>query len=377
MHADTEHQLARIGVDIPAGTRLGELSAAQQQLVSVARALSMNARMLILDEPTSSLTSTDADRLFGVLRDLRRSGTAIVYISHRLKEIELLADRAVVLRDGRNAGALAREAITHDGLVQLMVGRAVGRVATRTAASSGPAVLRLERLRTGRYPDAEVSLEVHRREVLGIAGLVGAGRSELAEAICGVGARRSGRILLEGRPLAIHSARDAIRHGICLVPEDRRRCGVVASMSVRENITLPALSSYARLGLVRHAAEAAAVRSITTALTVKAASIDAPVATLSGGNQQKVVLAKWLALRPRVIVFDEPTQGVDVGAKSEIHRLIRTLAEQGAAVVMISSDMEEIVAESDRVAVMHDGRITGILPRSRCTPESIMQLAVA
>ena len=377
MHADTEQQLDRIGVQIPTRTPLRELSAAQQQLVSIVRALSMNARMLILDEPTSSLTSADAERLFGVLRDLRRSGTAIVYISHRLKEIETLADRAVVLRDGRNAGTLARDAISHDRLVQLMVGRAVDRASTRTEAPRGPAVLRIERLRTGRYPDVEISLDLHRGEVLGIAGLVGAGRSELAEAICGVGRRRAGQIVLDGHPVAVDSAPDAIRHGICLVPEDRRRCGVVAAMSVRENVTLPALSSYARLGLVRRAPEATAVRNMTAALGVKAASMETAVATLSGGNQQKVVLAKWLALRPRVIVFDEPTQGVDVGAKAEIHRLIRTLAQEGAAVVMISSDMEEIVAESDRVAVMHDGRVTGILPRSRCTPESIMQLAVA
>jgi ribose transport system ATP-binding protein len=377
MHADTDQQLARIGVQIPARTPLADLSAAQQQLVSIVRALSMNARILILDEPTSSLTSTDAERLFGVLRDLRRSGTAIVYISHRLKEIEMLADRAVVLRDGRNAGTLERGAMSHDRLVHLMVGRAVGAVAERAEASGGPPVLRIERLRTGRYPDVEVSLEIHGGEVLGIAGLVGAGRSELAEAICGVGARHSGQLLLDERPIAIHSARDAIRHGICLVPEDRRRCGVLAAMNVRENVTLPALSSYARLGVIGRAAEASAARRMAAALTVKAASIETPVATLSGGNQQKVVLAKWLALRPRVIVFDEPTQGVDVGAKADIHRLIRALAEEGAAVVVISSDMEEIVAESDRVAVMHDGRITGILPRSRCTPESIMQLAVA
>ncbi|HVG72192.1 MAG TPA: sugar ABC transporter ATP-binding protein [Vicinamibacterales bacterium] len=377
MHAETQQQLARIGVQIPARTPLRDLSAAQQQLVSIVRAISMNARMLILDEPTSSLPSTDAERLFDVLRELRRSGTAIVYISHRLKEIEILADRAVVLRDGRNAGTLARDAISHDRLVQLMVGRVVDKVSPRVEAPAGPAVLRIERLRTGRYPDVEISLDIHRAEVLGIAGLVGAGRTELAEAICGVGPRRSGEIVLDGRPLAIHSARDAIRHGICLVPEDRRRCGVVAPMSVRENVTLPALSSYARLGLIGRSAEATAVRRMAAELTVKAASIESPVATLSGGNQQKVVLAKWLALRPRVLVFDEPTQGVDVGAKAEIHRLIRTLAQEGAAVVLISSDMEEIVAESDRVAVMHDGRITGVLPRSRCTPESIMQLAVA
>ena len=376
MHADTERQLARVGVQIPAGTPLRRLSAAQQQLVSIVRALSTNARLLILDEPTSSLTSSDADRLFGVLRDLRSAGTAIVYISHRLKEIEMLADRAVVLRDGRNAGTLGRGEISHDRLVQLMVGRAVV-ATTRPQAATGPVVLQVDRLRTRRYPDVEVSLAVHRGEVLGIAGLIGAGRSELAEAICGVGAPLSGRVLFDGEPLAIRSAREAIRHGICLVPEDRRRAGVIAPMSIRENVTLPSLTSHARFGIVSRASEATAVRRITAALMVKAASIESPVATLSGGNQQKVVLARWLARRPRVIVFDEPTQGVDVGAKAEIHRLIRSLADDGAAVVMISSDMDEIVAESDRVAVMHDGRVTGVLSRAECTPESILQLAVA
>jgi ribose transport system ATP-binding protein len=377
MHADTGRLLARIGVPLRASTPLGHLSAAQQQLVAIARALSMNARLLILDEPTSSLASSDADRLFGVLRDLRSAGTAIVYISHRLTEIGLIADRAVVLRDGRNAGMLPRDGLSRDRLVHLMVGRAVEPAATRAAASAGPVVLQIDRLRTGRYPDAEVSLAVHRGEVLGLAGLIGAGRSELAEAICGVGARRSGRVRLDGRLLAIDSPRDAIRHGICLVPEDRRRCGVVAAMSVRENMTLPAVASHARLGLISRAAEARAVRRMMSTLTVKAASIETLVATLSGGNQQKVVVGKWLALRPRAIVFDEPTQGVDVGAKVEIHRLIRGLADEGAAVVMISSDMDEIVAECDRVAVMHDGRITGILTGAGCTPESIMQLAVA
>jgi ribose transport system ATP-binding protein len=380
MHTDTERQLARIGVQLRASTPLAHLSAAEQQLVSIVRALATNARLLILDEPTSSLASSDAERLFAVLRDLRAKGTAIVYVSHRLKEIEMLADRAVVLRDGRNAGTLARGEISHDRIVQLMVGRpatAGGRAAAQSNALTARPQLQIERVRTARYPDVEVSLDVHGGEVLGIAGLIGAGRSELAETICGMVPRLSGRIVLDGQPLDIDSPRDAIRYGICLVPEDRRRHGVVAALSVRENVTLPALSSYARWGLVARASEVAAVGEITSALTVKAASIEVPVATLSGGNQQKVVLGKWLARRPRVIVFDEPTQGVDVGAKAEIHRLIRGLADEGAAVVMISSDLDEIVAESDRVAVMHDGCITGILLRADCTPESIMQLAVA
>jgi len=213
--------------------------------------------------------------------------------------------------------------------------------------------------------------------VLGIAGLVGAGRSQLAEAICGIGARLSGQVLIDGVPLPIATPRDAIRHGLCLVPEDRRGRGVIGAMSVRENITLPNLSAFSRLGLVNRRAETAAALDTAASLRVKAPSMDVAVGTLSGGNQQKVVLGRWLALAPRAIVFDEPTQGVDVGAKAEIHRLIRRLADDGAAVILISSDLEEIIAECDRVAVMRDGRVTGLLERPDCTPHAIMQLAVA
>jgi ribose transport system ATP-binding protein len=383
MEADTERHLARIGVQISPRALLRRLSTAQQQLVAIARALSTDARFLVLDEPTASLGATEAERLFAVLQDLQSTGTAIVYISHRLREIESLADRAVVLRDGRNAGLLHRGELTRDRLVQLMVGRAgqnshAPRVAHASSHdATGAARLHVDRVRTRRYPAAEVSLTVNRGEVLGVAGLIGAGRSDLAEAICGVATRVAGRILLDGQPLAIDSPRDAIRVGICLVPEDRRGHGLIAGMSVRENITLPALESYARLGIVKRSTEAKTAEEVATMLSVKAPSIEATAATLSGGNQQKVVLGKWLTLRPRVMIFDEPTQGVDVGAKAEIHRLIRRLADEGTAVLMISSDMEEIIAESDRVAVMHEGRITGVLDRATCTPESIMQLAIA
>jgi ribose transport system ATP-binding protein len=384
MEADTERHLARIGVQISPRAVLRQLSTAQQQFVAIARALSTNARFLVLDEPTASLGASEAERLFAVLQDLRSTGTGIVYISHRLKEIESLTDRAVVLRDGRNAGLLHRGELTRDRLVQLMVGRAGEnshgpRVAhaRSTHDATSAARLQVDRVRTRRYPAAEVSFTVNRGEVLGVAGLIGAGRSDLAEAICGVTTRVAGRVLLDGEPLAIDSPRDAIRAGICLVPEDRRRHGLVAGMSVRENITLPAIGSYARMGVINRSAETKTAKEVATTLAVKAPSIEAAAATLSGGNQQKVVLGKWLTLRPRVMIFDEPTQGVDVGAKAEIHRLIRRLADEGAAVLMISSDMEEIVAESDRVAVMHEGRVTGVLDRATCTPESIMQLAIA
>ena len=383
MEQQAAQHLSRIGTAIAPRTIAGRLSTAQQRLVSIARALSVDARILILDEPTASLGADEAERLFAVLKELRADGTAIVYISHRLAEIEAMADRAVVLRDGRNAGMLARAEIRRDRLVQLMVGRTLeSEYASRLAASRTPAVertprLEIDRVRTSRYPAVDASLTVYRGEVLGVAGLIGAGRSELAEAVCGIGPRLAGRVLLDGVPLAIAAPRDAIRKGICLVPEDRRGRGVIAAMSVRENITLPNLPAFSRLSLISRRAESTAAQLIATKLSVKTPSLETPVGTLSGGNQQKVVLARWLALGPRVILFDEPTQGVDVGAKAEIHRLIRRLADEGTAVVLISSDLEEIVAECDRVAVMHDGRVTGVLERSNCTPHAIMQLAVA
>jgi ribose transport system ATP-binding protein len=401
MDAETVRQLARIGSQIPPRTVLNRLSTAQQQFVAITRALSMNARLLVLDEPTASLGTNETGLLFRVLRDLRSSGVAIVYISHRLREIEALADRAVVLRDGRTAGRLDRDELTRDRLVGLMVGNAIpplgsargspehGRRAHGAAATPAAsphldvargkpaAALQIDSVRTRRYPAVEVSLSVNRGEVLGLAGLIGAGRTELAEAICGVGTRVSGRVELNGQPVPPDSPRDAIRAGLCLVPQDRRHHGVIAAMSVRENITLPAIGTYARVGLVKRPTEVKAANAVATTLSVKTSSLEAATATLSGGNQQKVVLGKWLALQPHAIIFDEPTQGVDVGAKAEIHRLIRKLAGQGTAVVMISSDIDEIVAETDRVAVMREGRITGILDKSACTPEAIMQLATA
>ena len=385
MDGDTEGLLARIGVTIPPRTVVARLSTAEQQFVAIARALSMATRLLVLDEPTARLGAREGERLHAVLMDLRAKGIAIIYISHRLREIEAIADRAVVLRDGRNAGVLQRGDITRDRLVQMMVGRRVEGLLAADAARPQPALaaaasqrLQLDRVRTGRYPAVEVSLTVGRGEVLGIAGLIGAGRSELAEAMCGVGTRLAGQVTLDGRPLRIGSPGDAIRAGLCLVPEDRRGCGIIAAMSVGENITLPGLRSYARSGLVDGARLMRAGSRIAERLGVKASSMAAAAGTLSGGNQQKVVLGKWLALHPKAVVFDEPTQGVDVGARAEIHRLIRALADEGAAVVMISSDLDEILSLSDRVAVMHDGRVTGVLARDgACTPEAIMRLAVA
>ena len=375
---DTTRCLTRLGVSLSPRTPVHQLSTAQQQLVAIARALSIDARILIMDEPTSSLTLADTDRLLGVIGDLRRDGVAIIYISHRLKEIERIADRVTVLRDGRNAGTLDKAEISRDRMVRMMVGRDVASEACPESPATGDVCLEVDEVRTTRYPAHPVSLTVRCGEVLGIAGLVGAGRTELAEAICGVQPLAGGAVRMDGRLLVLRSPADAIAHGIYLIPEDRRRVGLITAMGVRENISLPALSSrFSRLGLVRRAQERASADRVAGQLRVKTASIDTIVATLSGGNQQKVVLARWLSLSPRVIVFDEPTRGIDVGAKAEIYALMRELAAQGTAVLMISSDMEEILANSHRVAVMHEGRITGVLQRPDCTPESIMELAVA
>jgi ribose transport system ATP-binding protein len=335
--------LDQLGLDVSPDTPVASLSIARQQLVEIAKALSLDARVLIMDEPTSSLTLAETARLHTVVSDLRRRGAAIIYITHRLGEVQAIADRAVVLRDGANAGALGREALTHDNMIRLMVGR---------------------------------DIEVDRGEVFGIAGLVGAGRSELAQAIFGIDPPLGGTLVLDGAPLAIAGPADAIRHGVFLVPEDRRLAGLIVDLSIRENVSLPALHRYAHYGLVSEAQERERVGEVCTQLQVKTPSIEVRAATLSGGNQQKVVLAKWLALGPRVLIVDEPTRGIDVGAKAEIYRLLRALADDGVAILMISSDMEEILQVSDRVAVMHEGRITGVIDQADATEERIMALAV-
>jgi ribose transport system ATP-binding protein len=301
----------------------------------------------------------------------------VVYISHRLEEIERIADRVVVLRDGKNAGELTRSEISRDRMVQLMVGRDLDTFYARSASAEPRVCLELKGLRTTRYPSAAISLSINSGEILGVAGLIGAGRSEVAQAIFGVSRLQGGSISLDGKRVVIDSPRDAIRRGIYLVPEDRRTSGLLTAMTVRENITLPDLSAYATGGWIRRRQESKESEALCAKLKIKTPSVETTTASLSGGNQQKIVLAKWLAMKPRVILFDEPTRGIDVAAKSEIYQLMRRLAADGVAILMISSDMEEILGNSDRVAVMHEGRVTGILQGAECTQEAIMKLAVA
>jgi ribose transport system ATP-binding protein len=375
IHADAAKYMRRLGISVPTTMRVGDLPIAYQQMVEIAKALSMNTRILLMDEPTSSLTLSETETLLKIAQDLREQGVSIIYISHRLSEVREIADRVVALRDGKNAGGLKREEIGHDRMVKLMVGRDLLYRQPATC-TGGEACIEVRNLRTERYPKQSVSFALRRGEIVGFAGLVGAGRSEVAQAIFGVDRAVGGEIVMNGRPLPGGSPRAAIGEGIYLVPEDRRRTGLVTPMTIRENITLPALERYSSCGLLKFRHEMTESERLSKELRVRCSSIEQRVMTLSGGNQQKVVLAKWLALDPKLLIFDEPTRGIDVGAKAEIYDLMRALAEKGVAVMMISSDMEEVLGESQRVIVMHEGSIAGHLERKDCSEQAIMNLAV-
>ncbi len=376
IHANTLPLLRRLGLEVSSRTRLDRLSLAQQQMVEIAKALSLNSRLIIMDEPTSSLTLQETDRLLSLVVELRNQGVSVVYISHRLGEVDRIADRVVVLRDGKNAGALERSAISHDRIVGLMVGREIKSFYQESHIPKVPGYFKVRNARSSRYPAATVSFDAARGEILGFAGLVGAGRSEIAKAIVGLDEQGGAEVSIGEERVAIHSARDAIASRIYLVPEDRRSEGLVAPMSVRENITLPSLGRFSSCFLIRRDRERRVAREQIESLNIKTPGTEARVVNLSGGNQQKVVLAKWLSLDPRVMILDEPTRGIDVGAKAEIYRLMRVLADGGGVILMISSDMEEVLHVSDRIAVMHEGRISGLLERPDCTEENIMNLAV-
>ena len=379
-YSEADALLRKLGLNLSSRTPLSRLSIAQQQLVEIARALGAGARIIIMDEPTSSLTLTETRRLLELCKELRAENVSIIYISHRMHEVEEIADRAVVLRDGKNAGSLERSEITHERMVRMMVGRdlkdffkgGAGNGAKPKQEGEGFIV---RRLRTLRYPKHTISFNVAPGEVLGFAGLVGAGRSEVARAIFGVEETIETEVALDGKTLRIDDPQDAIRHGIYLVPEDRRLSGLIVDFNVRENISLPNLESYSSAKLINRAKESKAALEACKAINIKTPTPEMRAANLSGGNQQKVVLAKWLTFRPRVLIFDEPTRGIDVGAKTEIYELIRNLAAKGVSVIVISSEMEEVLGISDRIAVMHEGRLTGILDRPQFSEEAVMRLA--
>jgi len=368
--------LAKLGADFEPATPVSRLSLAQMQLVEIAKALSLNARLVIMDEPTSSLTMTETQRLMKVIGELKSSGVSVIFISHRLNEVEQYADRVIVLRDGRVAGELARERISHDVMIRLMIGRDLRSLYLAPASEAGEDGLAIEDFRTAAFPERTVNVAVRRGEILGLAGLVGSGRTELARAVFGIDRRLAGSISLGGEEVAINSPRDAIDNGIYLVPEDRKRSGLIIDFTIAENISLPDLPAYAHAALIEPGAETRNAEAQRRMLDIRTSDVRGTAGSLSGGNQQKVVLAKWLSMRPRAIIFDEPTRGIDVGAKSEIYGLMRRLADQGVAVLMISSDMEEVVGVSDRIAVMHEGAIAGFLERRQFSEENVLRLAV-
>ncbi|SFW69092.1 sugar ABC transporter ATP-binding protein [Luteibacter sp. UNCMF366Tsu5.1] len=364
--------LARVGMErLDPATLVERLSVGQQQMVEIARALGQNARVLIMDEPTAALTEHETNTLFKLIRDLRAQGTGIVYVSHRMEEIFALCDRISVLRDGHFVGTRPVPGLAFDEVVKMMVGRTLdARFPTRTP-NIGDVRLKVEHISGGMVRD--VSFDLHAGEVLGVAGLLGAGRTELARLLFGLDKPSEGTITLDGKVVTPTSPNDAIQSGFGFVTEDRKAQGLVLDLSLRENVSLPRVPAHA--GLVDRASEKKQTRGLIEALKIRARDMELNVRALSGGNQQKVVLAKWLALKPRVLILDEPTRGVDVGGKAEIYHIINQLAEQGVAILMISSELPEVLAMSDRILVMHEGRATALLDGHGATQEAVMTAA--
>jgi len=367
--------LRRVGGGTDPRRLVSTLSMPEQQMVEIAKAIGANARVLIMDEPTASLTHRETETLFGVIASLRREGVGIIYISHRLEEISSIADRITVLRDGETVATFQRGEASRQQLIALIAGRTDVESFTNRETRDGEVVLELRGL-SSRGGLRDIHLALKAGEILGVAGLVGSGRTRLAKALFGLTPADSGDILLRGGSVHIGSPEDAIRLGIGYVPEDRRQHGVILDMPVSANVSLANMKRVSRHGFLRPSEEQHLAEEYRDRLRIKASSVDADTSTLSGGNQQKVALARWLAIDPLVLILDEPTQGVDVGAKSEIHNLIVELASRGVAILMISSELEEILAISDRIAVMHGGEIRGILPREQATQENILSLAL-
>ena len=374
--------IRRIGLALDPMTPVRDLSVAEQQMVEIARALSMESRLIIMDEPTSALSQAEVGRLLGIMEALRRDGIGVVFVTHRLDEARRICDRVTVLRDGQLVATRQAAETALDDIIRAMVGRSAEQLYRRPQARHAPGEVRLaaRNLTTARVGQRGtalqgVSIQVRAGEILGIAGLVGAGRTEFARAVFGADGLLSGTVEVDGRPVRLRSPRDAIRAGIGLMPEDRKQQALFLAQAVRRNFSIAALAQFLSLGLfVREGAEAQALDGYRRALNIRMSGAEQAVVNLSGGNQQKVVLARWLALKPRVLIVDEPTRGVDVAAKAEVHELLDGLARQGVAVIAISSELPEVLAISDRIVTMREGRVTGELPAAEATQEQLMTL---
>jgi ribose transport system ATP-binding protein len=364
--------LARVGMQrLAPGTLVERLSVGQQQMVEIARALGQEARVLIMDEPTAALTEHETTTLFKLIRELRDQGKGIVYVSHRMEEIFALCDRISVLRDGQFVGTRPVPGLAFDEVVKMMVGRTLDARYPKRTPKIGDVRLKVEHVTGGMVQD--VSFDLHAGEVLGVAGLLGAGRTELARLLFGLDKLASGKVTLDGIVVTPRSPSDAIHSGFGFVTEDRKAQGLVLDLSLRENVSLPRVPAHA--GLVDRPAEKKQTRGLIDALKIRTRDMELDARSLSGGNQQKVVLAKWLALKPRVLILDEPTRGVDVGGKAEIYHIINELAEQGVAILMISSELPEVLAMSDRILVMHEGHATALLDANGATQEAVITAA--
>jgi rhamnose transport system ATP-binding protein len=374
MHAQVQGLVDRLGVRLDPDRPVRGLSIADQQIVEIAKALSFDARVLVMDEPTAALSGPEVERLFSVVRTLREQGAAVLFISHRLEEVFAICDTATVMRDGAVVHDAEIAAITTDEMVKRMVGRELSALFPKQDVAVGDPVLKVHRLtREGVFFD--VSFDVRAGEIVALAGLVGAGRSEVARAIFGIDKPDAGHVEVDGTRLPPARPLAAMRAGIGFVPEDRRQQGLVMDLSIARNATMTRTSSLTRMGLVRGSAETRLAREWATRLRLKFHRLDDPAGFLSGGNQQKVVLAKWLATEPKVLILDEPTRGIDVGTKAEVHRLMSELAGRGLAVLMISSELPEVLGMADRVLVMHEGRLTGELTREEANEERVIRAA--
>ncbi len=377
-YQETARLLSELGVDLDPQAVVAGLSVAELQFVGIARALTQDLRLLILDEPTAALTPSEADRLFAIVRRLQARGTSVIFISHRLEELSGLVDRVTVLRDGRHVTSLPMADLTQPDIVRLMVGRSLDNLYRRNDATRelGPERLRVEELTlSGAFRD--ISFSVRGGEIVTLAGLVGAGRTEIAQAIFGIVPAESGRVFIDGETVAVSNARQMMGLGVAYLPEDRDGQGLVTQFSIAHNLTLPIIGRLSRLGFLQRARERQLAAQLATDLQVKMASLDQVVAALSGGNRQKVVLGKWLATEPRVLILDEPTHGIDVGTKAQVHEIIAGLAAKGLAILVISSDLPEVLAISDRILVIADGFLTAELTGGETDQEQVMVAATS